>query len=202
MGTDAEGELLSRAREGDKDALGQLLRIHGHSVRQQVAASIEKHWRPRIDLDDLMQISYMEAFLSIRRFTSESDGAFHVWLLRIARNNLFDAMREFQHTQIHNRRRPATPAGDGSYVLLMETLSSSDSPSRTAARHEQIAMMKSALATLPETYRRVIELFDLEAHPAGEVAGVIGRSEGAVYMIRARAHDRLRSLLSAAAPTV
>ncbi len=59
-------------------------------------------------------------------------------------------------------------------------------------------MMKAAIGKLPETYRRVVEQFDIDFHPAAEIARALGRSVGAVYMIRARAHDRLRDILSRA----
>ena len=41
----------------------------------------------------------------------------------------------------------------------------------------------------------MIRLYDLEGRPIAEVAAEMGRSSGAVHMLRARAHDRLRELL-------
>ncbi len=58
--------------------------------------------------------------------------------------------------------------------------------------------MKAAIAQLPETYRQVVEQLDIEFRPAAEIAQALGRSVGTVYMIRARAHDRLREILSGA----
>ncbi len=51
------------------------------------------------------------------------------------------------------------------------------------------------LAKLPPDYATVIRLYDLQGKPIAEVAADLGRSEGAVYMLRARTHDRLRELL-------
>ncbi|MBP7937722.1 MAG: sigma-70 family RNA polymerase sigma factor, partial [Phycisphaerae bacterium] len=51
---------------------------------------------------------------------------------------------------------------------------------------------------LPETYRRVVEQFDIEFRPPAEIARALGRSVGAVYMVRTRAHDRLREILTRA----
>jgi len=194
---EAEIELLSRAREGDEEALTALLQAHGPPVRSRVGADIDPRWRRHIDLDDLMQVSYMEAFLSIRRSPPDREDTFRAWLLRIARNNLCDAIRELRQAKSPDARKRIEPPGDPSYVELIDTLTqSSATPSRSAIRHEEVSTMKAAIARLPETYRRVVEQFDIEFRPATEIARALGRSLGAVYMIRARAHDRLRDILS------
>jgi RNA polymerase sigma-70 factor, ECF subfamily len=194
---EAESELVSRARKGDDEALTALLYAHGPAVRRRVAADIDPRWQRHIDLDDLMQISYMEAFLSIRRFPPHREGAFRAWLLRIAQNNLCDAIRELREAKSPGAHKRVELPSNDSYVGLIETLTlSSATPSRSAMRHEEVALMKSAIGKLPETYRRVVEQFDIEFRPAAEIARALGRSVGAVYMIRARAHDRLREILS------
>ena len=71
-------------------------------------------------------------------------------------------------------------------------------PSGAAARAEGAARLKRAIGQLPEPYRRVVELFDLEERPMDEVAAALGRSPGAGYMLRARAHRHLADLLGTA----
>ena len=56
-------------------------------------------------------------------------------------------------------------------------------------------MLKAAIDQLPKDYRRVVQLYDLDGLAAAEVARQMDRSDGAVYMLRARAVDRLRELL-------
>jgi len=68
-------------------------------------------------------------------------------------------------------------------------------PSRAAARREADSFIEQALAKIPSDYADVIRLYDLEQRPIAEVAQHLGRTEGAVYMLRARAHDRLREAL-------
>ena len=55
--------------------------------------------------------------------------------------------------------------------------------------------LRQALATLPETYREVVERYELGGESAAEVAKRLGRSVGAIFMIRARALRRLLELL-------
>ena len=58
-------------------------------------------------------------------------------------------------------------------------------------------MLEQALRKLPQTYRHVVRMYDLEGQSIEQVAETLDRSQGAVYMLRARAHDRLRHVLGA-----
>ena len=68
-------------------------------------------------------------------------------------------------------------------------------PSRIASRKERQAILDECLNRLPPDYQLVLRHYDLEGRPVSEVAGALERSPGAVFMLRARAHDRLRELL-------
>jgi RNA polymerase sigma factor (sigma-70 family) len=70
-------------------------------------------------------------------------------------------------------------------------------PSRHARRDERATRLNTALDALPQDYGRAVRLYDLESLPIDEVAKQMGRSTGAVHMLRARAHDRLKDLLGA-----
>jgi DNA-directed RNA polymerase specialized sigma24 family protein len=48
---------------------------------------------------------------------------------------------------------------------------------------------------MPPDYSTVIRMYDLEGRGAESVASAMGRSTGAVYMLRSRAHDMLRTLI-------
>ena len=68
-------------------------------------------------------------------------------------------------------------------------------PSGKAAAGEARAALKHALERLPADYQRVVRLYDLEDQPAEQVAEVLGRRPGAVFMLRVRAHRALRQLM-------
>ncbi len=68
-------------------------------------------------------------------------------------------------------------------------------PSRHAARGEAHTALERAIAQLPEAYERVVRMYDLECRPAEEVAEALQRSVGAVFMLRARAHERLHEVM-------
>ncbi len=144
----------------------------------------------------MLQVTFLEAFLHIRRFDAEQADSFGGWLLRIARNNLRDLQRELAAAKRPPPEKRVALDFEQSCVVLIETLAgAAATPSRAAAANEASNLLAEALRKLPEDYRAVVQQFDLDGCPVAEVAEKLGRSEGAVYMLRARAHDRLRALL-------
>ena len=88
---------------------------------------------------------------------------------------------------------------DESFVSLFElTGGTESSPSRTARKGEIRTFIEDALRRLPPDYQQAVVLFELEGLGAERVAEVLNRSTGAVYMLRARALDRLASILGPA----
>ncbi len=71
-------------------------------------------------------------------------------------------------------------------------------PSRHAARTEATKHLDAALKSLPPDYEKVVRLYDLDGKAMDEVAKELGRSEGAAFMLRARAHDRLKEAMGPA----
>jgi RNA polymerase sigma-70 factor (ECF subfamily) len=192
-----EQDLVRRAVNGDPEALTELLEREGPVVRQRIESKIGVAWRSVLDADDVMQVSYMEAFMQIARFQPGGEGAFRAWLSQVAENNMRDAIKSLERAKRPDpRRRVHGPPGEESFVALVELLGVTNStPSQHAARGEFKSAIDQALSRMPPDYSRVITLYDLEARPAAEVAAVMGRSSGAIFMLRARAHDRLRELL-------
>jgi len=193
-----EARLVADAIGGDAQALSALLQRHGPQVRQRLAGKIGQVWRSVLDEDDVLQVTYLEAFMRIGVFTPRGPGAFLAWLTHIADNNLRDAIRGLERAKRPDPRRrvQSRQVTEDSYTDLVGLLGvTSTTPSRVAARHEAGSAIEAALAKLPADYRTVIRLYDLECRGIEEVAAQVGRSPGAVYMLRARAHDRLKEEL-------
>lgn len=195
-----QAQRLESAIAGDAEALRALLAEHGPAVWSRIDGEIGKAYRSAIDADDVMQITYMEAFLQAARLEARSEGEFHAWLYRIAQNNLRDAIRALERKKRPSpTKRVGTLGGGDSYVGLVELLGeTSETPSRAVAAGEAARAIDAALGELPPDYALVIRLYDLEGKPIGEVAERLKRSSGAVHMLRARAHERLREVLGSA----
>ncbi len=192
--------LLQKAVEGDAGALRVLLEQFGGEVRKRICGKIEKRWQASLDEDDVMQVTYLEAFLHIDQLTARDSASFLTWLTRIAENALRDAVRGLTRQKRPDpARRVESAPGVDSYVGLLECLGvTTTTPSREAARRDAAAILETAVAKLPEDYKTAVRLYDLEGRSVAEVAAGMGRSVGAVHMLRARAHDRLRQELGTA----
>lgn len=198
--TETEAELVDRAVAGDADALSELLNLTGPSIGERLEPQIRPQYRSALDVDDVLQITYLEAFLRIGSFENRGAGAFAAWLNQIATNNLRDAIRELvvKKRPPPDQRIVATGNGSesGAAALLDRIGWTSTTPSRHASDEEQQAIVLAALDRLPPDYACVLRMFELDGRAADAIAETMGRSVGAVYMLRARAIDRLRDVLS------
>ncbi len=195
-----EDELLHRALGGDADALGALLQHHAPAVRRQLAGAIPRRWRPLMSIDDVLQQAFAEVFVGIGRFRDRGGQSFLGWLVTLARCTLIDGLRMLEADKRGGGRRQVFGVGEESSVALYEMLGGNTStPSRHAARGEATGAVRRAMESLPEAQRRLVELYDLQGMPVEAVAATLGRSVGAVYMMRARAHRALCQVLGTSA---
>jgi RNA polymerase sigma-70 factor (ECF subfamily) len=195
----SDDSLVSLAGQGDDNAMTLLLQRHGPAIRARLSTEIRGKWQSVLDADDVMQITYLEAYLRIDRFEPRGEGSFAAWLTHIAKNNLRDAIEglERQKRPPPDARVLANP--DESAAALFDQLAcTTTTPSRQAGRKEILKAVHSAITTLPDDYATVVKMYDLEGRTVGEVAETMGRTSGAVYMLRARAHDLLRETLGSA----
>lgn len=109
-----------------------------------------------------------------------------------------DAIRELER-----QKRP--PAGQrlvgsssesGPAALLDRVGWTTTTPSRGVVGEEMRRHLLIAMDRLPADYARVLRLYDLDGNAPDEVARQMGRSVGAIHMLRARSIDQLRTLLS------
>jgi RNA polymerase sigma factor (sigma-70 family) len=193
--------LLVKAQQGDRESLLALLESCAPRVRGRIAPKITGYLRPFLDEDDVMQVTYLEVVTRFETFTNGDANGFLSWMSRLAENNLIDAVRMIEADKRPNPRNRVETAGKiGSGGEAMQSLIDMigvtvTSPSSAAAGEEIKTALAAVLDRLPEDYATVIKLYDLQGRSASELAAELGRSEGAIYMLRARAHDRLRDLL-------
>ncbi|MEZ6016897.1 MAG: sigma-70 family RNA polymerase sigma factor [Planctomycetota bacterium] len=191
----SDDPLVSRAARGDDGALEELLREVDADLRARV--SIHPRWARSLEVDDVMQVSYLEAFLRIGSLRERSRGGFRAWMARLVDHNLRDALKGLERDKRPDPRRRAThgDAGESARTLLARISDGTETAGGAAVRAESVARLHAAIAALPATYRAVVEALDLAERDVGEVATELGRSRGAVHLLRSRAHLRLAELL-------
>lgn len=192
----SDDHLVCAAVSGDVDALSLLLERVGEGLAARIRGRIDPQWASALDADDVLQVTYLEAFLQIETLATHNLRGFQAWLARMAENNLRDAIRGLVcEKRPQPSRRVGMPGEESNARLLELSGAASRTTSRKCAHAEAARLLEIALTRLPPDYAVAIRLFDLDGCSAAQVAEQMGRSRGAVHMIRARALRRLRSLL-------
>jgi len=137
------------------------------------------------DAEDMVQEAYLRAFEHYDSFRGQSPRA---WLLTIVRNTCFSRFR-----------RAATAGESTEFDEQMHSPErSADDPESLALKEASSLQLNEALRELPEEYREVIVLRELEELSYKEIAGIAGVPIGTVMSRLARARERLRHSLTAA----
>ena len=157
----------------------------------------------RIDLDDVLQESYMAASTRWKHFPRDGSVELIVWIRSIVLQTLTDLHRVHLGAQCRDARReiglPTAPAKDQSRPALADQLIADlTSPSLAAARRETSRRIQEALESMSETDQEILMLrhFDmLDNHEVAQVLGITAKNASIRYV---RALKRLKPLLEAA----
>jgi len=176
----ADEEVVRRIRGGEAVLFGVLMRRYNQRLFR-VARAILKD---EAEAEDVMQQAYVNAYTHLHQF--EERAQFGTWLTRIA-----------VHEALARRRRrarfeevDAMPEYD---KRTMEQLTSKDlSPEDQAIRREMRGILEAAVDTIPEIYRAVFLLREVEALSTSETAECLGISEDTVKTRLHRARAMLR----------
>jgi RNA polymerase sigma-70 factor (ECF subfamily) len=193
-------ELIAEARRGRSDCLGALLDLYRNYLSILARTQIDLHLRSKTSPSDLVQETFLHACRNFQQFRGSTERELLGWLRRILVHNLAklvekqvlaqkrDIRREIS---IESRRASLDHSSERIEALLVSPTSS---PSAQLQRRELAALVADQLAQLPEAYREVIVLRNLEGLAFDEVARRMERTTGAVRVLWLRALDRLRSL--------
>jgi RNA polymerase sigma-70 factor (ECF subfamily) len=139
------------------------------------------------EAEDAAQDAAIKVYLNLKNFRGESQ--FRTWVLSIARNEGLGRLRK-----AGSRREDSLDAGTdeqtGDYTPAILT-SWREVPSKALEQKELGVILRRAIDGLPEIYRNVVLLRDIEEMDVRETAAALGISEGAV---KVRLH-RARALL-------
>ncbi len=172
-----ERRLVELAREGRADAYGELVRTHQSRVFNMAYGFTGN----RESADDLAQEIFLKAYLALPRFRFGS--AFGTWLYRIAVNHIKDFLRKRGKVREVSLEAVGEPAAAGDAFAALEN-EREDERKRRLVRRE--------LAALPDKYRIVLTLRDVEGLPYEEIARILKLSPGTLDSRLHRARKMLR----------
>ena len=172
--------LCERAKSGDPGAFETLTNESLSRLRASVETWSKFRLGPAIDVEDVLQETFLRASRSMTRFEWQGDDAFFRWLCGIAKRALTQAIQD-------ERRRMTS----GSHPSIADSKPNQASVSRRTERFERL---DSALRKLKPEYREVLVLSRIEGLKTKDIARRLDRSPNSIKHLMARALNELRSV--------
>lgn len=177
-------EVINRVKAGDT-ALYELVMRRYNQRLYRVARAI---LRDDAEAEDVMQDAYVRAFEHLDQFAARAP--FSAWLTRIAVHEALARRR------LRNRSQQLEDAEqDGEFLMTMAD--SSPDPEQMASSAEMGRLLEDAVLGLPEQFRAVVMLRDVEELSTSETAAALDLSEENVKVRLHRGRAMLRSWLVA-----
>jgi RNA polymerase sigma-70 factor (ECF subfamily) len=152
--------------------------------------------QPRVDADDLVQITMLRACRAFPSFHGSNRQQFHQWLITIHRHTILE---ELNHQSAAKRSvcRDQSFWGDASLATIywLEPLDDSPTPSIKLIRAEEALSLARALYKLPPDQRAAVRLRHLEGWSVADIARRLQRSESAAAGLVKRGLRLLRQQL-------
>jgi RNA polymerase sigma-70 factor, ECF subfamily len=195
-----EAAVVEQLKAGSDEAFAWLLARY----QQPLYSLIYRILPNPVDAADITQEVFVKVFRGIGRFHGEA--SLRTWIYRIA---LHEALNQRRWWSRHTRRevtieRDDRAEGADARTPLVETLEDrQESPFEMAAHAEIAARVEAALREVPEPFRTVVVLRDIEGFAYEEIAEILNANLGTVKsrLMRGRAHlkSRLAPFMQAAA---
>ncbi len=176
-----DASVLARARAGDEDAFSTLYSLY----KRRVFSLCLRMTGDVVTAEDLTQEAFLQVFRKLKTF--RGDSAFFTWLYRVSVNAVLMYLR---------RRKPEhvsldEPMEEGS-VSLVDRFGHTDP--ELSATVDRMALIR-AINELPEGYRTIFILHDIEGYEHKEIAQILECSTGNSKSQLHKARMKLRQLL-------
>ncbi len=186
--TPSDGEIVERAKKGDREAFGVLVhRYQGRAYRLAL-----RILRDEEQARDAVQDSFLKAYRSIDRFEGRS--SFYTWLYRLVMNRCIDQKRRDKsksdrHVEWDEERSQG--AFEGAGMGAAPPSGPDDELDRVQLRKR----MAEAIRGLPDEARRTFELREVDGLDYAEIAAALRIPKGTVMSRLHYARRRLRAVL-------
>jgi RNA polymerase sigma-70 factor (ECF subfamily) len=181
-------ELARHCAEGDVGAVRQLVSANNQRLFRTAWSIL----RNRQEAEDVLQSCYAKSLSAIGSFEGRSSLA--TWLTRIAINEALARKR----TQARRRRNLEAKGVEvlETYREQMAKGSAAPSPEAEAAREQLRSMLERAIAALPESFRTVFVLYEIEDVSVEEAAQLLEIPSNTVKTRLMRARRKLQQALA------
>lgn len=182
-----DGRLVERARRGDEGAVRILVQRYNRRLYRVARAVL----RNDAEAEEVVQEAHMKAFAALDRF--RGDSSFSTWLTRIALNEALGRVRKRRVTvQIEAAEQDVAAAR----IIVFPSAQSILNPEQAMARQQVRELLEQAVEDLPEPFRLVLVMRDMEEMSVEETAGHLGLKPATVKTRLHRARRMMRESLA------
>ena len=181
-----DADIVARVQAGEHGLYEVLMRRHNQRLYRAARAIVHDE----AEVEDVLQQTYMNAFSHLHQF--EARAQFSTWLTRILIN-------EASHRRRKRQRSPASaePVQSSGADVLDGTPASDPNPEQRAYAGELRRLLEGAVDALPESYRLVFMLREIDGLSTAETADALDLGHEAVKTRLHRGRAMLRRLVRA-----
>lgn len=195
--------LLARFRDGDPEAVNDLIERHRAAVKRLVSMRMDQAIAQRVDASDVVQDVMFEASRRLGDYINDPAMPFHLWLRQLARDRIIDMHRRHRAAQRRSvdREQPVASLGndDQSAADLARLLRDAElTPAAASVRREMVEQFLAAVNQLDESDREIIMMRHFEHLSNAEAAQALNLSTPAASMRHLRAIRKLQDVLGEA----
>ena len=175
-------EIVSRVLHGETALFEIIMRRYNQRLYRVARAILRNDG----EAEDVMQDAYVRAYEHLDQFAGKA--AFSTWLTRIA---VHEALARKRRMGRQEELDALQMNGDSMGILK----SSAPSPEAETAQLQARQLLETAIDALPEAYRAVVVMREVEELSVAETAETLGVSEAVIKTRLHRAHAMLRKEL-------
>jgi RNA polymerase sigma-70 factor (ECF subfamily) len=183
-----EQVLISRVHAGDAEAFYQLVQPYERAVFLAAVAIVKND----ADAEEVAQEAILKAFKALGRFRQEAK--FSTWLIQIAINEAKMRLRK-DRRHLYESIDQGRQSDEGDYIPK-DFADWREIPSQALERRELRDALARALESLPEKYREILILRDVNHLSITETAQILSLSEANVKTRLSRARLQMRDALA------
>jgi len=183
----SDEDLVELAKSGDDTAFPELVKRYSRRILR-VARNITNHEE---DSEDVLQETFMKAYTHLAGFQGNSK--FYTWLVRIAMNESLMKLRKRKSGKLVSLDEELNTGED---TMIREIAVWEGNPEDTYSQEELREILDKTISSLPEGFRSVFMLRDVEEFSTEETAEALDLSIPAVKSRLLRARLQLREKLT------
>jgi RNA polymerase sigma factor (sigma-70 family) len=181
-----DAEVVKRVIAGEKALFEILMRRHNQTLYR----TVRSYLRDEDEVQDAMQNTYLKAFDKLYQFQGSS--SFSTWLIRIGINEALQRLKDIRKKKViflHPDIQHDTS------LQINQIADKQMNPEKAIISHEARQLLERAIDSLPEKYRIIYILKEVEALDSSEIQQSLGISESNIKVRLHRAKKLLKESL-------